>query len=186
MHHLITEIQSLGIHVHKEITGRQGGAGPAEGRAFLVNGIPVSVPISAGYVFDSPFSLEEIDQGYCLLKNGKPICPVSVVPEPGFYNKSMDDGTSYKQIALLHGKDCLATTVLQRCIHWKHSRKCSFCATESSLANKQTIAKKTPAQLAKVARAARDMDGVTHMVLTSGTGDPPEVKSRTWLNVPGR
>ena len=85
MHHLITEIQSLGIHVHKEITGRQGGAGPAEGRAFLVNGIPVSVPISAGYVFDSPFSLEEIDQGYCLLKNGKPICPVSVVPEPGFY-----------------------------------------------------------------------------------------------------
>ena len=99
MHHLITEIQSLGIHVHKEITGRQGGAGPAEGRAFLVNGIPVSVPISAGYVFDSPFSLEEMDLGYCLLKNGKPICPVSVVPEPGFYKKSMNDGTSYKQIA---------------------------------------------------------------------------------------
>ncbi len=173
MHHLITEIQSLGIHVHEEITGRKGGAGPAEGRAFIINGVPVSVPIAAGYVSRSPFSLKEVSNGYSLLKNGKPVSTVQVVPEPNFYNKSTNEGIPYRQIALLHGKDCLATTVLQKCVHWKHSRKCSFCATESSLANKQTIAKKTPEQLAQVAKAARDMDGVTHMVLTSGTGDPP-------------
>ena len=173
MHHLITEIQSLGIHVHTKITGRKGGAGPAEGRAFLVNGVPVSVPIAADYVSKSPFTLTETKSGYCLLKNGRFVSPIEVVPEPRFYSKSTEDGISYRQIALLHGKDCLATTVLQKCVHWKNSQKCSFCATESSLSNSQTIARKTPGQLAQVARAARDMDGVTHMVLTSGTGDPP-------------
>jgi radical SAM protein (TIGR04043 family)/putative N-acetyltransferase (TIGR04045 family) len=173
MHHLITEIQSLGIQVHQEITGRRGGAGPAEGRAFIVNGVPVSVPIAADYVSKSPFTLEETRSGYRLLKNGKPVSSVKVVPEPGFYSKSTEDGIPYRQIALLHGKDCLATTVLQKCVHWKNAEKCSFCATQSSLSKGQTIAKKTPLQLARVARAARDMDGVTHMVLTSGTGDPP-------------
>ena len=54
---IITEIQSLGIHVNKDITGRNGGAGPAEGREFLINGVPVNAPIAAGYVSKSPFSL---------------------------------------------------------------------------------------------------------------------------------
>jgi len=173
MHHLITEIQSLGIQVHNDITGRTGGAGPAEGRAFIVNGVPVSVPIAADYVLKSPFTLKETPSGYLLLKNSRPISTINVVQEPRFYGKSTDEGISYRQIALLHGKDCLATTVLQRCVHWKRSQKCKFCATESSLSNSHTIAKKTPGQLAQVARAARDMDGVTHMILTSGIGDPP-------------
>ncbi|MDA3832568.1 MAG: MSMEG_0568 family radical SAM protein, partial [Spirochaetales bacterium] len=173
MHHLITEIQSLGIHVHTKITGRRGGAGPAEGRAFIVNGVPVSVPIAADYVLNSPFTLKETESGYYLLKNGSPVSTIQVVPEPRFYSKSTENGISYRQIALLHGKDCLATTVLQRCVHWKRSQKCKFCATESSLSNSHTIAEKTPGQLAQVAKAARDMDGVTHMVLTSGIGDPP-------------
>lgn len=173
MHHLITEIQSLGIKVHEDITGRKGGAGPAEGRAFIVNGVPVSVPIAASYVSKSPFTLKKTKSEYFLLKNGNPVSTVKIVPEPKFYSKSTENGISYRKIALLHGQDCLATTVLQKCVHWKHSKKCSFCATEASLSNRQTIAKKTPAQLAQVAKAARDMDGVTHMILTSGTGDPP-------------
>ena len=189
MHHLITEIQSLGINVSDSIAGRNGGAGPAEGRAFIINGVPVSVPIAADYVKHSPFtlqktksgalqetdfgSLHETESGYDLLKDNTFVAPIKVVAEPEFYKKFTEDGISYKQIALLHGKDCLATTVLQKCVHWKHSQRCSFCSTESSLASKQTIAKKTPAQLAQVARVARDIDGVTHMVLTSGTGDPP-------------
>ena len=147
MQHLITEIQSLGIQVHEEIAGRKGGAGPAEGRAFIVKGVPVSVPIAAEYVSKSPFTIEEAESGYCLLKSGKPVSFIKVVPEPKFYSMTTKDGISYRQIALLHGKDCLATTVLQKCVHWKHSKKCSFCATQASLSNGQTIAKKTPDSL---------------------------------------
>lgn len=153
--------------------GRKGGAGPAEGRAFLINGIPVSVPLAAGFVSRSPFLLQETESGYCLFKKGIPVSAVQVVPEPKFYSQLTHDRIPFRHIALLHGKDCLATTVLQRCVHWKQAQKCRFCATEASLASKQTIAKKTPAQLAQVAQAASQMDGITHMVLTSGTGDPP-------------
>lgn len=172
LRHLITEIQSLGIRVHKDIQGRKGGAGPAEGKAFLIGGIPVNAPIAGHYVSNSPFSLEASDSAYLLLKHGKAVLPLELVPDPAFYGRSTRDGIGFRNIALLHGRDCLATTVLQQCVHWKRFKKCGFCATETSLKNRETIARKTPEQLAEVARAAWDMDGVSHMVLTSGTGDP--------------
>ncbi len=170
--HLITEIQSLGIRVHNDIQGRKGGAGPAAGKAFLIGGIPVNAPIAGHYVSQSPFSLKTADTSYLLLKDGKAVSSLELVPDPAFYSQSTRDGVGYRNIALLHGRDCLATTVLQQCVHWKQLKRCGFCSTETSLRNKETIARKTPEQLAEVAMAARQMDGVSHMVLTSGTGDP--------------
>lgn len=172
LRHLIAEIQSLGIRVHNDVQGRKGGAGPAEGKSFLINGIPVNAPISAHYVSHSPFSLEATDKAYILLKQGKAVSTLDLVSDPAFYRRSTRDGVNFRNIALLHGRDCLATTVLQRCVHWKQNKKCSFCSTETSLRNKETIARKTPDQLAEVAKTARELDGVSHMVLTSGTGDP--------------
>ena len=59
----------------------------------------------------------------------------------------------------------------------KAARKtCQFCAIGQSLAAGRTIARKTPAQLAEVARAAVLLDGVKHMVMTTGT--PPTQRSR--------
>ena len=98
---------------------------------------------------------------------------VSVVPQPHFYGQTGSDGVPYQKIALLHGSDCLATTVFQRCANWKHSQRCAFCATERSLESQATIAQKSPSQLAEVACSAKTTDHVTHMVLTSGTADPP-------------
>ena len=46
---------------------------------------------------------------------------------------------------------------------------CQFCAIGQSLEAGRTIARKTPAQLAEVAEAAVRLDGVKHMVMTSGT-----------------
>ena len=171
---LITEIQSRGIRVPEIILGRSGGAGPAEGRSFLVGGVPVNVPISAAYTADSPFSLSDEGAGrYRLLKNERPLASISVVPTPRFYDRADSEKVPYKKIALLHGSDCLATTVLQTCVNWKNNRRCDFCATQVSLEKNATIARKTPGQLAEVARAAAAIDGVAHVVLTSGTADPP-------------
>jgi radical SAM protein (TIGR04043 family) len=73
---------------------------------------------------------------------------------------------------VLHGRDVLATTVLQTCIRYQsRTRTCRFCAIGQSLAAGRTIERKTPAQLGEVARAAVDLDGVRHMVMTTGT--PP-------------
>ena len=170
---LIADLLSAGIRVPDSITGRKGGAGPAEGRAFLLNDLAVNIPIAAPYVADSPFQLRSHGEEYILLKNGTEIGPIGIVPVPHFYHGQTDDGIGYSQIALLHGKDCLATTVNQRCVHWQTGQNCKFCGTEISLNNGRTIATKSPAQLVEVARYAQKRDGVTHVVLTSGTGDPP-------------
>jgi radical SAM protein (TIGR04043 family) len=91
---------------------------------------------------------------------------------PRFYALKTAEGVPYSHIATLHGADVLATTVLQTCIRYESRRKaCQFCAIGQSLAAGRTIAHKTPAQLAEVARAAVELDGVKHMVMTTGT--PP-------------
>ena len=76
----------------------------------------------------------------------------------------------YSKIATLHGRDVLATTILQTCIRYQSRTKtCQFCAIGQSLAAGRTIAHKTPQQLAEVAKAAVELDGVRHMVMTTGT-----------------
>ncbi len=173
MKEIVTDIQSLGIRVPADIHGRGGGAGPAEGRAFLIGDVPVTVPISAPYVARSPYSLRASGDGFVLLREDREILPVGIVPEPGFYSERDVDGIPFGKIALLHGVDCLATTVLQSCVNWKTERQCRFCGAGVSLETGGTIDRKTPGQLSRAARKAMVQDGVSHMVLTSGIGDPP-------------
>lgn len=174
MKDIITEIQSLGIRVPDTISGRSGGAGPAEGRAFVIDGVAVNAPIRSAYTARSPYSLAEAEKGrFTLIKDGKPVSSLSVVPEPDFYHQSDPQGVPYRKIALLHGTDVMATTVLQRCVNWKTAARCAFCATEISLARGATIARKTPEQLAEVARYAAARDRIRHVVLTSGAAHPP-------------
>ena len=97
---------------------------------------------------------------------------ISFPKRPRFYDLTTEDGIPYSKIAVLHGRDVLATTVLQTCIRYQSRTKtCQFCAIGQSLAAGRTIERKTPAQLAEVAKAAVELDGVKHMVLTTGT--PP-------------
>lgn len=170
---LITNLQRFGIRVADGMSGRNGGAGPAEGRAFILKNIPVNIPISAKFVSDSPYTLKKEGEKYILLEDDIEVSEISVVPEPHFYQLRTRDNIAYRKIALLHGKDCLATTVLQKCIFWRSDRQCGFCGTELSLKSGRTTAQKTPRQLAEVALAAKEKDKVSHVVLTSGTGNPP-------------
>ena len=169
----ITEIQSLGIRVPQEISGRESGAGPAEGRAFLFDGIPCNVPIAGDYVKNSPYHLKTVDNHLILYKDNRRIMPIEEGVIPRFYSQFTEDKISYQKIALLHGKDCLGSTVLQNCSHWNTPRQCGFCGIGLSLENKQTIIKKSPEQLAEVAQFALKHDRITHIVLTSGSYDPP-------------
>lgn len=174
MRDIITDILSLGIRVPPLMGGRRGGAGPAEGRAIVIADRAVNASIASDYAAASPYSLQETPAGgHLLCRNDTPICPVAVVPEPAFYGGFTETGVSYKKIALLHGTDCLASTILQRCRHWRTRERCAFCGTELSLQNGMTLARKSPAQLAEVARAAHDDGTVSHVVLTAGSADPP-------------
>src|SRR6202012_3661103 len=97
---------------------------------------------------------------------------------PKFYDLATTDGVPYRQIALLHGHDVLASTVVQTCIRYAEDQRCRFCTIEESLRSGSTVAAKTPAQLAEVAEAAVRLDGIRQLVLTTGTTSGPDRGAR--------
>jgi radical SAM protein (TIGR04043 family) len=105
-----------------------------------------------------------------LQRNGTTVAKVSFATAPSFTSLKTADGIPYGHIAQLHGKDVLATTVLQTCIRYgRRETSCQFCSIGESLKAGRTINRKTPEQLAEVAKAAVELDGVKHMVMTTGT-----------------
>lgn len=177
---LMTELQSQGLRLVDPTAGaasRRGGAGPSDHKAVSVDGVTLMVPVHTSTAFNSPFVADAPDaQGVSVLRRGSiPIASVRFPAQPRFYGLSTADGIPYQQIATLHGADVLATTVLQTCIRYESRRKaCKFCAIGQSLAAGRTIAHKTPAQLEEVAKAAVELDGVKHMVMTTGTPPTPD------------
>jgi radical SAM protein (TIGR04043 family) len=141
---------------------RRGGAGPSDDGHLLLDGVGTSLPLNP----DSPYSVE---QGRLLLAGTDLGLQVQPVARPRFYDLVTADGVRYEQLARLHGADVLATTVVQTCVRYAPDQRCRFCAIEAALEAGATTAVKTPAQLAEVARAAVDLDGVRQMVMTTGT-----------------
>lgn len=161
---LKTALLCLGVHLPEDLrTGRKGGAGPAGGRYLVIGNGVVNAPVY-GFAVESPFSVKKEGTRY-ILNEGS--CEVVIVEDPHFYQLETEDGTPYKKIALLHGLDCLATTVYQKCIRWR-KEPCSFCGIELSLTYGSTVLRKTPQQLLEVAQAAKN-EGATHVTLTTGT-----------------
>lgn len=172
--HLITELQSNGLQVIDPsigVAGRRGGAGPSDHKAVTVDGTTVMVPIYTGTASQSPYTTQ-VNQGRqaVLEKSSQVVATVEFPQQPQFYQLQTADGIPYWKIALLHSHDVLATTVLQTCMRYRNTdTACQFCAIEKSLDADRTIARKTPEQLAEVAEAAVRLDGVQHMIMTTGT-----------------
>jgi radical SAM protein (TIGR04043 family) len=172
---LMTELQSAGLRLAEPDAGaasRRGGAGPSDHKAVTIDGQTMMVPVHTAGAWNSPFVADAPDaRGISQLRRGAiPVAQIRFPRQPRFYALQTFDGVPYSHIATLHGADVLATTVLQTCIRYENRRKaCQFCAIGQSLAAGRTIARKTPEQLAEVARAAVLLDGVRHMVMTTGT-----------------
>ena len=174
---LINELQTYGVRLVDTKAGvesRRGGAGPSDHKAITIEGMTVMAPVHTAPAFESPYTLEKPDaRGVSrILRDGRMLGEASFPARPRFYDLKTAEGVPYSHIATLHGRDVLATTVLQTCIRYQSRTKtCQFCAIGQSLAAGRTIERKTPAQLGEVARAAVELDGVKHMVMTTGT--PP-------------
>lgn len=174
---LVNDLQTRGMRLVDPRAGhesRRGGAGPSDHKAITLGETTVMVPVHTAASFDSPYLVEAPDSlgNAVLRREGEEVARIRFPLRPRFYDLKTEDGIPYKQIAVLHSRDVLATTVLQSCIRYESRKKtCQFCSIGQSLAAGRTIAHKTPAQLAEVARAAVELDGVKHMVMTTGT--PP-------------
>jgi radical SAM protein (TIGR04043 family) len=174
---LLSELQTRGLRLQDANVGassRIGGAGPTDHKAVTILGTTIMVPVHTSGAAFSPYVVTPPDRrGISVLQEGdRDICEISFPPQPKFYGLSTQDGVPYWKIAQLHSWDTLATTVLQTCVRYgNNATKCQFCAIGESLRAGRTIARKTPEQLAEVAAAARQLDGIRNVVMTTGT--PP-------------
>jgi len=172
---LITELQTHGLRWLESgdgVMGRKGGAGPSDHKAITIDDTTVMVPIFNSLATQSPYTIRFDDTiaELILEHQGEAIAPIQFPHQPQFYSLETADGIPYWKIALLHSRNVLATTVLQTCMRYGDAATaCQFCAIGQSLEAGRTIARKTPAQLAEVAEAAVRLDGVKHMIMTTGT-----------------
>ncbi|NMO02573.1 MSMEG_0568 family radical SAM protein [Gordonia sp. TBRC 11910] len=155
------DLALLGIRGTPPVS-RTGGAGPSDDGHLVIDGLNAAIPRNP----QSPFVFD----GDRVLRDGADLgVDVQPIARPQFYDLTTADGVPYEKIARLHGRNVLATTVVQTCIRYREDQRCRFCSIEESLRADTTVAVKRPEQLAEVARAAVALDGVTQMVMTTGT-----------------
>ena len=159
---LINELQSFGVRLVDPKAGgdsRRGGAGPSDHRPMTIDGATVMVPVHTAPAFESPYRRRRSRTPPAAAGSAATatsIAEVTFQRRPRFYERTTADGIPYSKIATLHGRDVLATTVLQTCIRYQSRTKtCQFCAIGQSLAAGRTIERKTPEQLAEVAQGGR-------------------------------
>lgn len=141
---------------------RTAGAGPSADGHLVIDGLNAAIPRNP----QSPFVFD----GTKVLYDGEDTgLDVEVIDRPRFYDLRTAEGVPYEKLARLHGRNVLATTVVQTCIRYAEDQRCRFCTIEESLRSGSTTAVKRPAELAEVAEAAVRLDGVTQMVMTTGT-----------------
>ncbi|MDQ6806186.1 MAG: radical SAM protein, partial [Actinomycetota bacterium] len=158
---------------------RRAGAGPSDdGHWVLADPVSSppdelagsrSAPATLPLAPTSPFALDTRGR---LTRDGVVVedTVVEAVERPRFYDLETADGIPFDQLARLHGRDVLATTVVQTCIRYtSEDTRCRFCTIEESLRAGATTQVKRPDQLAEVAAAAVRLDGVRQMVMTTGT-----------------
>ncbi|MBO9531905.1 MAG: MSMEG_0568 family radical SAM protein [Solirubrobacteraceae bacterium] len=167
---LRTELAVVGVRTASPLR-RRAGAGPSDDGHWRLaggGGCPAAaLPLSA----DSPYEVMEDGR---ITKDGVVVEDAMLEPidRPAFYDLVTDDGIPYEKLARLHGTNVLATTVVQTCIRYtSESTRCRFCTIEESLRAGATTQVKFPDQLAEVADAAVRLDGVEHMVMTTGTSN---------------
>ncbi|MFC1591127.1 MSMEG_0568 family radical SAM protein [Thermodesulfobacteriota bacterium] len=165
---VIVELQSLGVRMPRIAAGRAGGAGPSEGQVLIVDGRYITVPAKSWYVDHSPYSVVPNGKALHLLKHDQPICDIALPQRPQFYDQDTTGGVPGEHVALMHGKECFASTVYQHCLYWNSAQQCAFCGIGLSLAGGATVLKKDPAHLAAAAEQAMRLDGARHVTLTTG------------------
>jgi radical SAM protein (TIGR04043 family) len=168
--------------------GRKGGAGPLGGRYFLFEDETL---VNVALWDDNKktnFALSEKEGNYFNINDestGMIYTRLKLIAEPQYYSPECltTDGIPMKKIALVHGVDCLASTIYQKCKYWACGEACAFCGIELSLTHDNTILEKTPQQMVEVISAAKKEGRCNHMTLTSGTEEGEDKGANRYIKL---
>ncbi|MFX1390372.1 MAG: radical SAM protein [Promethearchaeota archaeon] len=169
---LINTYKTQGIEID---FGRKGGAGPLGGRYFILENDKTLVNVALWNNQEKTNLVLGQKKGEYFevydIRNKNTFGKVRLVRNPKFYELETSDGIKMNKIALVHGIDCLASTIYQKCIYWACGEACAFCGIELSLKYDTTIEEKNAQQMSEVITAAKKEGRCTHMTLTSGTDE---------------
>lgn len=169
---------------------RAGGAGPAGGMfATWHDAFQVNIPLQERMVARSDLVMEPPPasgpvQVFKENARGERIehCRLHKIPAPSFYDdehvpkerNAVGTPVPFRKIALVHGTDCVATTINQSCKYWRDGTQCRFCAIEASLHGDRSLAVKDPGALVAFTERAIKERRAKHFTLTTGTQDGPD------------
>ncbi|MEJ2294037.1 MAG: radical SAM protein [Candidatus Lokiarchaeota archaeon] len=188
------ELLCKGVYLDNNLNNnfevRTGGAGPFGGGYFFLenNSNIVNIPFwqeNGKNPKNSNFLLTKRNNHFEVLdlQKNEHFCNLKAIRKPRFYNLKTSDGLKMKQIALLHGEDCLATTIYQKCRYWRCGEMCKFCGIELSLYSGNTILEKNYDQISEVVNAAKREGRCNHITLTSGFTSEDDKGLNRYMNI---
>lgn len=172
---LKVELQSYGLRIPDTRNIRSGGAGPTGGIHLKI--LPDSegnIPVIGDFVHYSPYYLDQINGEYWVFRGGVAQNQVELMGAAKFYEHTTSTGVPMGKIGLLHCPTTFATTLLQTCVFWEDSRRCKFCGIELTLKDRSTVGFKDSKSLVETISRAKELDGITNVVFTSGVAKDEE------------
>lgn len=174
---LKVELQSLGLRIPNTKGIRSGGAGPTGGiHLKILPDSEANIPVVGDFVKSSPYSLDEINGEYWIFKDDVALVQVEPMGNAKFAEYETSVGVSMQKVGILHCPTTFATTLLQTCDFWRDDRKCQFCGIELTLKDKSTVGFKNAKSLVETIKLAKELDGISNIVFTSGVA-PDEEKA---------
>ncbi|MFX1355996.1 MAG: radical SAM protein [Promethearchaeota archaeon] len=170
------ELLCKGVKVEKNLVNnfkfRRGRVGPFGGGYFFLenqSNYIINVPLGLNRKNASKetnLTLKRKNEHYEVVdsRNNDLFCILKEIQAPNFYELRTSEGILMNKIALVHGKDCLATTIYQKCRYWRCGYACKFCGIESG----NTIIEKNYQQISEVINAAKNEGRCNHITVITG------------------
>ncbi len=181
---LKVELQSYGLRIPNTRNIRRGGAGPTGGiHLRILPDTEGNIPVAGDFVQSSPYYLDQINGEYWVFRDGVALTQVELMGAAKFYEHTTSMGMPMGKIGLLHCATTFATTLLQTCDFWQDERRCKFCGIELTLKDRSTVGFKDPKSLVETILRAKELDGITNVVFTSGVAKDEEKAMRKYSEI---
>jgi radical SAM protein (TIGR04043 family) len=181
---LKVELQSYGVRIPDTRDIRKGGAGPTGGiHLKILPDSEANIPVVGGFLDSSPYYLDQINGEYWVFRNDVALAQVELMKDANFYKHKTSNGIPMQKIGLLHCPTTFATTLLQTCDFWVDERRCKFCGIELTLKDRSTVGFKNAKSLVETILLAKELDGISNIVFTSGVAPDEEKALRKYADI---
>jgi len=181
---LKVELQSYGLRIPNTENIRRGGAGPTGGiHLKILPDSEANIPVVGDFVDSSPYYLDQINGEYWVFRDDVAISQVELMGNAKFYGENTSNGIPMQKIGILHCPTTFATTLLQTCDFWEDDRRCKFCGIELTLRDRSTVGFKNTKGLVETISLAKELDGISNIVFTSGVARDEDTALRKYAEI---